>query len=465
MNLNKKVMLGWKRKNRLNMLNTVADFKLKVNEVFKLQSAHDALLPMTPEWFKSLRLKFFQDFLLFDFDQQPEKYWHVKEILQLLNQHLQLIRQSSSFSNAVLDFLSPRRLTDPDKVSLVFVDGFWSPQLSNTKCLPPGVILMGLRQALENFPELLENYLSKTTLANNFQPFAALNLGLALDGVFLYCKENIVIDNPIHLIFLGTDAGQHKLFNLNNLLVAKEKSKVTILTEHLSFNSGQYFANSFTQIFAESSAEVSCYNLQNTDSDVVCLNNTMIEQHALSKVKLNQVDCGGCLTHDNLKASLVGEKAELLIKGLSLIKGKSKHLHSAVIEHIAAHSASRELYKSIVDDEAVNVFQGKIVVKPNAIKTDALLKNHNLILKDSAQVVTLPQLEIYADDVKCNHGATVGQLDDKALFYLRSRGIPRHDAEKMLILAFAEEVLNSLEQPLLRDLIKKRVDEQLLIVN
>jgi Fe-S cluster assembly protein SufD len=267
----------------------------------------------------------------------------------------------------------------------------------------------------------------------------ALNTAFVEDGAYVHVKRGVVAEAPIHLLFVSSSDHTALMSHPRNLILFEDQSQGTVVEEYVSLGGGVMFSNSVTELVAGDDAHVSHYMIEREHKEAFNVSTLRIQQGRTANVASHSFLLGGGLVRNNVHPVLAGEGGECLINGLFVGSGK-QHLDNYMhVEHASPHCASRQFYNGILDDKAHGVFHGRIVVHKDAQKTDAKQTNRNLLLSDDAQIDTKPQLEIYADDVKCTHGATIGQIDENALFYLRSRGMSEAEARQLLLLAFASE--------------------------
>ncbi len=327
---------------------------------------------------------------------------------------------------------------------LVFINGRYAPELSSLGPLPNGVLLQGLETALKSDPEKLEPHLARYA---GFQehPFVALNTAFMTDGAFVFIPKNTVVGNPIHLLFISTVDDQPAMLHPRTLVVVEANSQAKVVESYAGLDGGVYFTNAVTEIVAGENAVIEHYKLQRENVESFHVATLQAYQDRSSSFSTHSISLGGALVRNDVNVVLAGEGCECTLNGCYMVKGHQHVDHHTLIDHAKPHGTSRELYKGILDDHASGVFNGKIIVRPDAQKTDARQANKNLLLSEDALVNTNPQLEIYADDVKCTHGATIGQLDADALFYLRSRGIDLETARHLLTYAFASDMVSRIK--------------------
>jgi Fe-S cluster assembly protein SufD len=327
---------------------------------------------------------------------------------------------------------------------LVFVDGCYAPELCSLRPLPEGVKLTSLATVLDADADWLEPHLGHYAKYQD-HPFTALNTAFIRDGVFLAIPRGKVIDEPIELLFVATRAGEGSVTHPRNLIVLGADSQATLLESYLSLEEEVYFTNAVTEIVLGENSAADHYKLQRESAEAFHIATTQIHQARSSRFSSHYISLGGALVRNEVNAVLDAEGCECTLNGLYLASDQQHVDNHTVIDHAKPHCTSHELYKGILDGKAHGVFNGKIFVRQDAQKTDAKQTNQTLLLSDSAVINTKPQLEIYADDVKCTHGATIGQLQDEALFYLRSRGLGPDAARNLLIFAFANDIIDRIK--------------------
>jgi Fe-S cluster assembly protein SufD len=288
--------------------------------------------------------------------------------------------------------------------------------------------------------------------------FVALNTALAGDGAYLYIPEGAVITEPIEILFLTAgDSASLEMTNTRALIVAAERSQVRIVESYAALRNGVYFTNGVTEIFAAEGAVVDHYKVQEESLDAFHIHTLQVDAQRSATVSSHSFSLGGKLVRNDANAVLDGEGAEVTLNGLYLADGERLIDNHTAIDHAKAHCPSHEIYKGILGGKARAVFNGKIIVRQDAQKTDAKQTNRALLLSDNASINTKPQLEIFADDVKCTHGAAIGQLDEDAIFYLRARGLTFFEARDLLIHAFAGEIIDRVQI----DELKKALEAEL----
>lgn len=330
-------------------------------------------------------------------------------------------------------------------IQLVFVDGFYVAELSSLPPLPQGMAAGSLAEALKKPASLLEAHLARYAEVSK-EVFAALNTAFLSDGAFVYIPKGTAVKDPIHLLFVSTgERPEPAVSHPRTLIYADASSQVEIIESYAGLGSGVYFTNAVTEVVAGENATIDHYKLQRESLEAFHIGTVQLQLERSANVSTQSISLGGSLVRNHVNAVLNGEGSEATLNGFYLVNGNQHVDNHTSIDHAKPHCSSHELYKGILDGRARGVFNGRIIVRPDAQKTDSKQTNRNLILSEDALVNTNPQLEIYADDVKCTHGATIGQLDADALFYLRSRGIDLDSARHLLTYAFAGDFIQRLK--------------------
>ena len=343
---------------------------------------------------------------------------------------------------------------------LAFVNGHFNAGLSSVGDLPGGVKIASLASALASDFAPIKKQLNRCAGMDD-STFAALNQAFFLDGGFIQIPAGKVIAEPIQLIFISTARHNGDTTHPRNLIIAGDHSQATVIESYLSTGGAAYFTNAVTEIIAGDNVVLEHVKFQDEAADAFHVATIAGEFGRASNVKLHSFALGAKLSRNNIRTKLAGEGLECVLNGLYLTRGEQLADHHMIVEHAQPHCASHEYFNGILDDKSKGVFHGRIYVHPFAQKTDAKQTNKNLLLSDDATADTKPQLEIYADDVKCTHGATVGQLNEESIFYLRSRGIPEPTARRMLIHAFAGEIIERVNCGPVREQLDKIVWDRL----
>ncbi|MDR9435926.1 MAG: Fe-S cluster assembly protein SufD [Thiohalophilus sp.] len=385
---------------------------------------------------------------------RKQEEWRYTSIDGLLRQEFQPMNDQFTALHAVdlEDWLLP----DMDTYRLVFANGRCVPQLSNTEELPDGVRIGSLRAALTTDPDLLATWFGQT--ANHQQHmFTALNTALINDGVFVHVAPGVKVDKPIEVLYLSLALEDAVIAHPRNLVVMEAGSQATLVERFVSTGDSVYFNNVLNEIILNESASLIHHRVQDESPRAYHLSSLFLSQQKQSAYRGTALALGGAWARTDYKARFQDEEAVCTLNGLYLAGEKQLTDFHLDIDHAKPHCASEENFRGILYGKGRAVFDGKILVAKDAQKSDAHLHNANLMLTRSAEVDTKPQLEIYADDVKCSHGTTVGQLDPEQVYYMRSRGIETPMAKKMLCLGFADEIIDTIEIEPLRQHVHERL--------
>jgi Fe-S cluster assembly protein SufD len=340
--------------------------------------------------------------------------------------------------------------------TIVFVNGRYAPAASRVDALPAGVRVDSLAPALAGGVDGVEAHLTRIAPADR-RAFTALNTAFLSDGAFIHVPAGTTVPRPIHLLFLSTGASEPAMTHPRVLVVLGATSQASIVESYGAVQAQRYFTNAVTEIAAGEGATLEHYRIQREPAESYHLGALYVRASRDANVTCHSVSLGGAIVRNDVVAILEGEGATCTLTGLYLGDGSRLVDNHTTIDHASPHCGSREIYKGILADRSRAVFNGKIIVRPDAQQTDAKQTNKALLLSDDAQINTKPQLEIFANDVKCTHGAAVGQMDEDAIFYLRARGVGLAEARRILIHAFAGDVLNQMALAALR----LRIDAEL----
>jgi len=349
------------------------------------------------------------------------------------------------------DKLAPFLIPGLDLNILVLLDGKYSKRLSKVIDGGTGETFIGsFREGTTKFPGIAEKHFAKYASYSK-EGFTALNTAFADDGAMIYVPDNTEIKNPVLILNLSVGEKGEILAQPRNLIIAGRSSNVTIIESYHSLNSGISFTNSVTEILAQANSNVNYYKFQNENDKAYNVGTTQVMQERDSRFISLTVTNGSNITRNNLNICLNGEGSECVLNGLYLLSGNQHVDNHTFVDHAVPNCHSDEHYKGILDDNSTGVFSGKILVRQDAQKTNAYQTNNNILLTQTASINSKPQLEIFADDVKCSHGATTGQINQEELFYLRSRGIGKKEATGLLLYAFAGELLDVVKNDKIRE--------------
>ncbi|GEJ37361.1 Fe-S cluster assembly protein SufD [Flavobacterium psychrophilum] len=346
-----------------------------------------------------------------------------------------------------------------DTFKVVFIDGIFSSFLSSTSHDGLDVCLMSSALNKPKYKIQIDEYFNK--IASKEESLTSLNTAFASEGAYINIPKSKVVEKPIEIIYFSTGAEAALMVQPRNLVIVGENAHVQIMERHQSLNDNPVLTNSVTEIFAQKRAVVDYYKVQNDVQTANLIDNTYIAQKQESHVSVHTFSFGGNITRNNLNFYHQGERIYSTLKGVTIIGNKQHVDHYTLVQHATPNCESHQNYKTILDGASTGVFNGKIFVEKEAQKTDAFQKNNNILLSDKATINAKPQLEIFADDVKCSHGCTIGQLDENAMFYMQQRGIPKKEAKALLMYAFTSEVTGSIKIPELRSKIARIIADKL----
>jgi Fe-S cluster assembly protein SufD len=365
---------------------------------------------------------------------------------------------------AVPDALTAAQLdsllfADPRACRLVFVNGRPAPALSSAGALPKDVQAGSLALALAGDASVLEPHLARYAGFEK-HAFVALNTAFFGDGAFVRIPKGVVVEDPIHLVFVSAGGAQPAVTHPRVLVLAERESQVTLVESYIGAGDQLYFTNAVTEIVGGEGSFVDHYKLQLERGQAFHIGTVQAQQGRGANFSSHSISLGGALVRNDSNAVL-SEGAEVTLNGFYLAAGRQHVDNHISVDHARPHGTSHELYKGILDGKATAVFNGKILVRKDAQKTDAKQTNKNLVLSEDAVINTKPELQIYADDVRCTHGATIGQLDAEGIFYLQSRGIGKAEARELLTYAFARDVIDRIKVAPLRQRLEQVLFERL----
>ena len=399
-----------------------------------------------------LRQRGFARFTDLGFPKTSLERWRFTNVAPIAAGEFRLREPTAVESSSV----APYELHGVDGPQAVFVDGRFVADLSRLDDLPAGFEVRSLADALRTDPEAVTPYLGGLAGVDD-HAFTALNTALIQDGAVIRIPDHAVVETPLHLLFLSTDADD-RMSHPRVLVIGGENSQIRIVESYAGLGEARYFTNTVVEVLVGDGAVVDHYKLIRDSLKAFHVGSMHVRVGRSASFSSHAISLGGALVSNDVDAELAGEGGECTLNGLYLVNAQRLVDNHTTIRHLKPHCTSHELYKGILDDKARAVFNGKIIVAIDAQKTDAKQTNKALLLSEDAQINTKPELEIFADDVKCTHGATVGQLDDAALFYLRARGLGHLQARNVLIHAFASDLL----QRIAVEPIRSQLDEILL---
>ncbi len=397
-----------------------------------------------------IRTKAIKTFEKEGFPTKKLENWKYTSLKKTLNYDYKLFPSETK----VLEFKDIKKylIDDVESYKIIFVDGKYSSHLSETTHDGMDICILSSALNQSKYDLLIENYFDKISKKDGI---TSLNTAFSSEGSFIHIPKNVQVDKPIQVIYFSTGKSESVFYQPRNLIIVGENSQVEIIERHQSLSENSVLVNSVSEIYCNVKSVVKHYKVQNDKINASLIDNTFVSQERNSDYSLHTFSLGGELTRNNLSITQNDERIESTINGITII-GENQHVdHNTLIHHKKPNCNSYQDYKGIFGDNSVGVFNGQVMVEKEAQKTNAFQANNNVLTSDKATINTKPQLEIFADDVKCSHGCTVGQLDQNALFYLRSRGVPEKEATALLMYGFANKVLGSVGIPQ----VKTRINE------
>jgi Fe-S cluster assembly protein SufD len=404
-----------------------------------------------PEWVRVGRKAGISHFVELGFPTLQDEDWRFTNVAPIAKLPFKPVLESTR-EGVAAQALDPFTFAGLAGSKLVFVDGHFAPELSSTINLPEGVKVKSLAEAIAKDPTQVQPHLFHHA-RSDASAFTALNTAFFQDGAFIYVPAGQTVPEPIQLLYVSTAKEDGATTHARNLIVAESGSQVTLVESYVNLSDAAYLTNSVTELVAGDNAVVEHLKLQDESPQAFHIATLAAHFGRGSNVLTHSIALGAKLSRTNIHTHLAGEGLECILNGLYLTRGEQIADHYMIVDHAQPHCDSHEYFNGILADKSKGVFHGRILVRPDAQKTDAKQTNKNLLLSDNATVDTKPQLEIYADDVRCTHGATIGQLNEEAIFYLRSRCIGLETARRMLIHAFAGEIIDRVRcQPVREEL-------------
>ena len=411
----------------------------------RLMDSNPQVMTDTPHWFQRLRTAARERFARSGYPTNRQEEWRFTNFAPI---------SAATFVPAAPASISPEQL-DPYSfreegyAEIVFVNGRYVEELSDVSPVSRRVRISTLREALARDGQLLEGALGRHALTEK-SPFVALNTGNLDDGVVIHLPRGAAIEWPIHLLFVTVPGAELSVTYPRVLIIAEQNTEAAIVESYLNIGDGGYFTNAVSEIVAGDGSRIEHLKLQHESAAAFHVGAAHIHLGGHCNFVSHVLHFGGALVRNDVSVVLDGSGSEATLNGLTLLDHKRHVDNHTFLDHAVPHCASHELYKTVLAGRATGVFKGKILVRPDAQKTDAKQTSRNLLLSDEASMNSQPALEIYADDVKCTHGSTTGPLDEQQIFYLRSRGIELDESRKLLTYAFAAEVTGRIKPTALR---------------
>ncbi len=409
-------------------------------------------------WLDALRREALSRFTRQGFPTRRDEDWKYTSLRPLEQQRF--VPSTGAAGEPDAQWLEGLKIENLDAIRLVFVDGFYVAGLSTADELPEGVTVQSLAAVLADEPERLKGQLGAVA-DQDMHRFAALNTAFVADGAWLHVPADVEVQKPVHLLFVTTADDTPRLVQPRVLVSAERHSRVTLIEHYADPEASTAFSNSVTEISTGEGARVEHYLLQEHGSARYHVGSVHVAQQADSEYVSHNINLGGALVRQDIHPRMLGEGANVVLNGLFLV-GDGQHVDNHTrVDHAVPHTGSDEYYKGVLWGKGRAVFNGKVIIHRDAQKTDASQYNGNLLLSPMAEIDTKPELEIYADDVKAAHGATVGQLDEDAMFYLRSRGLDARTAREVLTFAFAGDVVSRMGLAPLRERLEAAIARRL----
>jgi Fe-S cluster assembly protein SufD len=405
-----------------------------------------------PAWIREIRRAAMGDFERLGFPTMKDEDWHFTSVAPIAEKMFGAARKGGKISPDVI----ARFGYGQDWNTIVFVNG----RLDTTiESLPDGVSISSLAKEIAKDSDVVKRHLGKLAPSETTS-FSALNAAMMTDGAVIRIAADTKVGKPLHLLFIADSASENTALQTRNLIFAEHHAECTVIESYVSVGGEGYFTNAVTEVYVAEGARLGHYKLQSESRSAMHVGTIQVHQAKNSRYESFSFATGARFSRTNVYTTLAGDAAEAVLNGLYMVDGSQHVDHQTRIEHVAPNCPSHELYKGILDGNSHGVFNGKVYVHPEAQKTDGKQSNNNLLLSDTARIDTKPQLEIFADDVKCTHGATVGRLDENALFYMRSRGVGTAQARRLLTYAFAADVLEKIELEPLKEALEAQVLER-----
>lgn len=414
---------------------------------FALQAATAAAVP-APAPLADLRREGAAAFTELGFPTRRNEDWHYTSVSPIADEQFLSIADRTPVPLADRAALAPFTFGGTWPL-VVFHNGRYSAELTTLEALPDGIRVTDLAGASVEQPELLQLYLGQGVKANR-DGFSALNAAFAGEGTLIHVSKEMVSDTPLHILHVMDSNGAGLMTHPRHLIVVERHAKATVIESYVSLSDVTYFTNTVTEVFVEDGATLNHSRIQLESPSAFHVGTIEAQQGRDSHFIQFSWQTGAQLSRSNVYTVLNGDGCGTTLNGLCMLDHKQHGDHQTRVEHVAPNCFSREMYKMLLDGHSHGVFNGKVYVQPEAQKTDGKQTNNTLLLSNKAQIDTKPQLEIYADDVRCTHGATVGRIDEMALFYMKSRGIGPVLSKQLMMYAFAADVLETIENETLR---------------
>ena len=393
------------------------------------------------DWFAKQRQSAFNIFQEAGFPSTRKENWKYTDVRPIAKNLFSNIANSNAKIND--SEIEATLFKELECIELVFVNGIYSEKYSNIKNLPNGLTIKNMANALVNDEDFLKKHLSQYVNGDS-SSFTALNTAFIQDGAYINVPSDLTLERPISITYISKDNSNVFATHPRNLIFMGENSKASIIENYIGIDDTNYFTNAVTETSLSQGASLKHYKIQQESSSAFHISNLNTSQNKDSRFESHSISIGGALVRNDINARLNEEGAEIIMNGLYMTDNTQHIDNHTRVDHFKPHTQSNQNYRGVLNGKSRGVFNGKVVVHPQAQKIEAYQNNANLLLSDDSEIDTKPELEIYADDVKCNHGATIGQLDNDMLFYLRSRAVDEQTARSLLTYAFADEIINNI---------------------
>ena len=405
-----------------------------------------------PQFSQDLRSKAKTALADLEFPTSKTEYWKYTRIGKIINKDYGIQNEVSENAIAISDYLIPGL----DATVVVLVNGFYREDLSKIEG-QEGIKVTSLKSAIKQEDVFLKDHLGAIAKPEN-EIFIALNTLTFTDGVYIDLDKNTIAEKPIHII--NITASNNIITNTRTIVKVHDNSSVKVIESYVNIDGEESFTNNVAEFFLNPNAQIEYNKIQNKAGESYQVSTEQVYQRKDSNFTINTFTFDGTLVRNNLNIEVNAEGCETNLNGIYLGKGKNHIDNHTIVDHLKPNCNSNEVYKGILDDNSVGVFNGKVFVRTDAQKTNAFQQNNNILLTDNAIINSKPELEIYANDVKCSHGSTTGQLDEEAIFYLQARGIGRRSAINLMITAFAKDALDKVGIEALKNYIDNKIEKR-----
>ena len=403
----------------------------------------------------NIRTKALENFKELGFPTKKLEAWKYTSLKSILKKDYTIFPKQVAIT---LEDINQYFIHDIDTHKVVFVNGEYDSSLSQISDDTIEISLMSSALTRPKYHTIIEKYFNNIAKQDNL---TSLNTAFASEGIYIHVPKNVAVQKPVQILYFTTDSKNAVMTQPRNLIIAEQNAHIQIIERHQSLTSNDVLTNAVTEVFAAKDATIDIYKIQNDYENASLVDNSYIEQKSNSIVSVHTFSFGGNITRNNLNFYQKGQHIDSILKGITISEAKQHIDHHTLVHHIEPNCESHQDYKGIYAGRSTAVFNGKVIVEKEAQKTNAYQQNNNILISDKATINAKPQLEIFADDVKCSHGCTIGQLDENALFYMQQRGIPKKEAKALLMYAFANTVLESVKIPEVKTRINKLIANKL----